>query len=293
MKRLASSLLAAAALAALSSTPSSAQEIPYRYSILEGFILTIDDASRRAVSREDDISWAVLNGLAETLESDQFRIPVEYGRTLAWNLGTPIEAGADRESQLATYRQARQKSADRVIPARLLFLRLSERDGALTLRADALDLIRGESLLRVASEAVPMSLPVGCEPRAACASEAAVEALQPFFAEFGEEALDFLGRAPPRGYGEVPPPWLIPPISYRVDMRGLEDADAAELADAMTAEFDYYLDHEITREEEGRLTLQYETTAPSWWLADQLQTLGNEIDLTLEITPISDGLRIE
>ena len=293
MKRLATSFLAAAATLILTSLPVSAQDIPYRYSISEGFILTIDDASRRAVSREDAISWAVLNGLADVLESDQFRIPVEYGRTLAWNLGDPIASGADRESQMDTYRQARRQGADRAMPKTLLFLRLTEREGTLRLRADAVDLVRGESRLRVASEPVAMSVPAGCDPRDACAGDAAVAALSDFYGELGDEMLAYLGPAPPRGYGEVPPPWLIEPIAYEIDLRGLDDADAFEIADAMTAEFDHYLDHEVLREEPGRLTLRYETVAPSWWLAGKVSEVGEELGLTLEITPRSGGLRIE
>jgi len=273
--------------------PAMADDIPYPDSISEGFILTSDDAARRAVSREDAIGWEVLNGLAETLESDQFRIPVEYGRTLAWNLGMPIEPAAERETQLEVFRQARRQNADRAMPTTVLYLRLTERDGTLRLRTDAVDLIRGESRLRIASEAVEMSLPSGCAPRDGCAGPAAVEALQPFFTEVGEKILDFLGPAPPRGYGDVPPPWLIEPITYRIDIRGLEQADAADLADAMTAEFDHYLDHEITREEPDRLTLDYETVAPSWWLAGKVFEVGTDFGLTLEITPISHGLRIE
>lgn len=293
MQKLARSVLFGAMATFLALSPGHAQEIPYRYSVSEGFILAIDDASRRAISREDGVSWAVLNGLADMLESDQYRIPIEYARTLAWNVGTPIAAGTQRAAQLETFELSRQQSADRSVPAHVLFLRLTERDGKLLLRADGVDLVRGESRLRLSSDPVAVALPPDCDIKQACAGQKAVEALTPFFQTLGDKILALLGPAPPRGYGDVPPPWLIEPVSYRIDMRGLNAADAATLADAMTVEFDYYLDHRITREEEGRLTLAYETIAPSWWLAQELRNLAADLDLTLDITPISGGLRIE
>lgn len=293
MKSLAYSCLTLLTGSFIAAQPAGGQDIPYRYSISEGFILAIDDASRRSFSRDDPTAWAVLNGLAETLESDRFRIPVAYGRTLAWNLGAPFEARLDRDSQLTTFQEARQQSADRAMPATVLFLRLSERNETIRLRADVVNLARGESRLRFSSDPIAISLPEGCDPKAVCASNDVLEALQPFFIDAGNEILDFLGPAPPRGYGAVPPPWLIEPINYRIDIRGLEEDITAEIVDVLTAELDHYLGHEITRQDAQRVVLEYETRAPSWWVAEQIHVLGNELGLAFEITPKLGGFRIE
>lgn len=269
-------------------------EIPYRYPIQEGFILAVDDASRRALRSDGAVALAVLDKLAETLEQDIVRIPVDYGRTFAWNLGERLAPGLSREDHLALYRAAKRDDASRVMPASVLFLRLSSRDGAMRARLDWIDLARGESEARYASDPIDVDLPNGCALEEACAAAAVAEALAPFFLESADEILVELGPAPPRGYGAVPPPWLlVEPLRYRVDFRDLPDDIRFEALDAMTVEFDHFLADEILREDEERLTVSYETLAPSWWLAARLAEVFEDLDYAATIEPRANGLRIE
>ena len=78
-------------------------EIPYRYPVQKGFILAVDDASRQAVPRSDPLARAVVDALAAVLVSDRFRIPVEYGRTLAWHVGEEPADGQAREDLLQLF----------------------------------------------------------------------------------------------------------------------------------------------------------------------------------------------
>jgi hypothetical protein len=269
-------------------------EIPYRYPIQEGFIVAVDDASRRAVPGDGAVGRAALDKLAEVFEADIVRIPVEYGRTLVWNLGERLTPGLSREEHLALYRAAKASDASRNLPASVLFLRLSLRNDALTARLDWLDLARGESEARYASDPIPFDLTPGCGIDSPCAGVAAAEALAPFFQESADEILLALGPAPPRGYGDVPPAWLmVDPLRYRVDFRGLPRDIAEEVLDAMIVEFPYFLTDEILRDEPDRLTVSYETTAPSWWLADRLMEVFADLDYAATIEPRANGLRIE
>lgn len=269
-------------------------EIPYRYSVQEGFILVVDDASRRALPSDGAVTIAALDRLAETMEQDIVRIPVDYGRTIAWNLGERPTPGMSREEHLALYRTAKREDASRAMPASVLFLRLSSRDGAVRARLDWIDLARGESEARYASDPIAIDLAGGCSMEEACAGAAVAEALTPFFFESANEILLRLGPAPPRGYGPVPPPWLLmEPFRYRVDFRGLPDDIRFEALDVMTVEFDHFLADEVLREDDDRLTVSYETLAPSWWLADRLAEVFEDLDYAATIEPRANGLRIE
>lgn len=265
-----------AALCLLLFAGSARADIPYRYPVLEGFILAVDDSSSRAVPRSDPLARAVLDAFAAVLESDRFRIPVEYGRTLAWNVGTAPPDGITREAQLDLFNESRSQDASRAQPANVLFLRLSERDGAIRVRADWVDAVRGESETRYASDAV-----------------ASVEELAAFFEAVGEDMLIRLGPAPARGYGEVPPPWLIEPFTYRVEFRDLPRDIRDEVLDVMIYEFPHFVTQRILDDEPDRLTVAYETRAPSWWLAERLAVLFEDLNYAARIEPRQAGLRIE
>lgn len=268
-------------IAALPAMASAAQEIPYRYPVQEGFILAIDDASRRAVPQDDPIARAVLDRLAEVLESDIYRVPVEYGRTLAWNNGELLVGGMGRADHLALYNRSRDRDVSRIEPASVLFLRLNRQGDGLNARMDWVDVVRGETLARYASD-----------PVQATDAEAAAELLTPFFRDTAEDIIDRLGPAPPRGYGAVPPPWLIAPIYYQIDLRDLPEEIRAEAVDFLTVELPYYLGSSIVSVQADRMVLSYETKAPSWWIAGHLDTLFSELDFAARIEPREAGLRI-
>ncbi len=268
-------------IAALPAMASAAQEIPYRYPVQEGFILAIDDASRRAVPQDDPIARAVLDRLAEVLESDIYRVPVEYGRTLAWNNGELLVGGMGRADHLALYNRSRDRDVSRIEPASVLFLRLNRQGDGLNARMDWVDVVRGETLARYASD-----------PVQATDVEAAAELLTPFFRDMAEDIIDRLGPAPPRGYGAVPPPWLIAPIYYQIDLRDLPEEIRAETVDFLTVELPYYLGSSIVLAEADRMVLSYETKAPSWWIAEHLETLFAELGFAARIEPREAGLRI-
>lgn len=258
-----------------------AEDIPYRYSIQEGFIIAVDDASRRAVSWGDPIAVAALNRLAEVLESDTYRVPVEYGRTLAWNVGDRLIKGMTRQDHLALYNRSRDRDVSRIQPASVLFLRLNRRGEDLTVRMDWVDLVRGETLARYASD-----------PVAVASADRVADALTPFFEESAEAIIDQLGPAPPRGYGEVPPPWLIVPITYRIDFRDVPEEIQSESVDFLTLELPYFLGSSVQRVEADRLVLSYETKAPSWWIAGRLMELYADLGFDGRIEPRQAGLRI-
>lgn len=267
--------------AVLPAMASAAQEIPYRYPVQEGFILAIDDASRRAVPQDDPIARAVLDRLAEVLESDIYRVPVEYGRTLAWNNGELLVGGMGRADHLALYNRSRDRDVSRIEPASVLFLRLNRQGDNLNARMDWVDVVRGEILARYASD-----------PVQAADAEAVAELLTPFFRDTAEDIIDRLGPAPPRGYGAVPPPWLIAPIYYQIDLRDLPEEIRAETVDFLTVELPYYLGSSIVLAEADRMVLSYETKAPSWWIAEHLDTLFAELGFAARIEPREAGLRI-
>ncbi len=272
-------------------------EIPYRYSVQEGFIIAIDDASTRGVPHDDPMAWAALNAFATLLESDRYRIPVEYGRTLAWHQGERLVTGMSREEHRRLYRAARGQDASRQVPATILFLRLSVRDrddGALTVSAfvDLIDVTRGESLARYNAEPVQVTVDSDCMSHPACKSEQVTDILAPFFKSTGDALLQRLGPAPPRGYGEVPPPWLIDPIRYRILFDAMPEDIRAEVVDAMRVEFPYYLSSRTEGEREDRILISYETIAPSWWLADRLRAVFEDLNFNAQIDPIPGGLRI-
>ncbi|MBO6836492.1 MAG: hypothetical protein JJ878_17470 [Alphaproteobacteria bacterium] len=271
----------ATVFAVLPAMASAAQEIPYRYPVQEGFILAIDDASRRAVPQDDPIARAVLDRLAEVLESDIYRVPVEYGRTLAWNNGELLVGGMGRADHLALYNRSRDRDVSRIEPASVLFLRLNRQGDNLNARMDWVDVVRGEILARYASD-----------PVQAADAEAVAELLTPFFRDTAEDIIDRLGPAPPRGYGAVPPPWLIAPIYYQIDLRDLPEEIRAETVDFLTVELPYYLGSSIVLAEADRMVLSYETKAPSWWIAEHLDTLFAELGFAARIEPREAGLRI-
>lgn len=269
------------------SASTAAAEIPYRYSMLEGFILTLDDSGRNAVAMDDLGARAVLDRLAVLLESDRYRIPTEYGRTLSWHEGQVQEPGMDRAAQLAVFNQARLRDASRAQPGNVLFTSVVLReksDGSrqLRIRIDWVDLVRGEVEARYVMD--PIALDGDLSD--------AMTAIDPFLRQVGDDLLVQLGPAPPRGYGEVPPPWLIEPIRYRVDFRDLPADIRADAADALTFDFDHYLSHDLVRETDDRLTLSYETTAPSWWLAEQLASVFEDLGYAVTILPRVYGLRV-
>ncbi len=267
--------------AVLPAMASAAQEIPYRYPVQEGFILAIDDASRRAVPQDDPIARAVLDRLAEVLESDIYRVPVEYGRTLAWNNGELLVGGMGRADHLALYNRSRDRDVSRIEPASVLFLRLNRQGDNLNARMDWVDVVRGEILARYASD-----------PVQAADAEAVAELLTPFFRDTAEDIIDRLGPAPPRGYGAVPPPWLIAPIYYQIDLRDLPEEIRAETVDFLTVELPYYLGSSVVLAEADRMVLSYETKAPSWWVAEHLDTLFADLGFAARIEPREAGLRI-
>jgi len=294
MHRLA--LLLISILVGLSAIPARA-EIPYRYSVQEGFIIAIDDVSRRSVPQDDPVARAALNGLANLLESDAYRIPVEYGRTLAWNQGERLTIGMDRDSQRALYKQARSSDASRPVPATILFLRLMVRDqpdGTATAAAwlDLVDVTRGDVRARYASDPVNIAFQDGCSENPVCRATGVVESLMPFFSNSADQILQLLGPAPPRGYGDVPPAWLVDAIRYRVDFRDVPDVIRADAVDALQIEFPYYLASTIDRDEPGRFVLTYETQAPSWWLVDRLMEVFADLSYAARIDPRPNGLRI-
>jgi hypothetical protein len=271
----------ATVFAVLPAMASAAQEIPYRYPVQEGFILAIDDASRRAVPQDDPIARAVLDRLAEVLESDIYRVPVEYGRTLAWNNGELLVGGMGRADHLALYNRSRDRDVSRIEPASVLFLRLNRQGDNLNARMDWVDVVRGEILARYASD-----------PVQAADAEAVAELLTPFFRDTAEDIIDRLGPAPPRGYGAVPPPWLIAPIYYQIDLRDLPEEIRAETVDFLTVELPYYLGSSVVLAEADRMVLSYETKAPSWWIAEHLDTLFADLGFAARIEPREAGLRI-
>ena len=289
-------LLLISLLVGLAATPARA-EIPYRYSVQEGFIVAIDDVSRRSVPQDDPVAQAALNGLANLLESDSYRIPVEYGRTLAWNQGERLTQGMDRDSQRALYKQARSSDASRPVPATILFLRLMLRDqsdGTATTTAwlDLVDVTRGDVKARYSSDPISIAFQDGCRDNPACRARAVTDGLIPFFDEAAGQILQLLGPAPPRGYGDVPPAWLVDAIRYSVDFRDVPEDIRAEAVDALQIEFPYYLASTIDRDEPGRFTLTYETQAPSWWLADRLMEVFADMSYAARIDTRPNGLRI-
>lgn len=266
---------------------ADAEEIPFRYPTQEGFIIAVDDSSSRAVAADSAEGRAALEALGAVLVSDQFRIPVRYGRTLAWNLGERMETGMTRERHLTLYREARAADAARTQPASVLFLRLGLRgeageDRTLLARIDWVDLRFGESRTRFASDR--LTLPADGD---------IAEVLRPFFEETGRELLELLGPAPPRGYGEVPPAWLIEPLRYDIGLRDLPPDVRDAVVDALTFDLRHFVDYRIRREEPDRLDMDYETQAPSWWLAEQLEVLFDDIGYDARIEPRRYGLRIE
>jgi hypothetical protein len=278
------------------ATPAVA-EIPYRYSVQEGFIVAIDDLSRRSVPQDDPVAQVALDGLANLLESDVYRIPVEYGRTLAWNEGERLINGMDRDRQRALYKEARASDASRPVPATILFLRLMLRDqpdGTATAAAwmDLVDVTRGDVKARYASDPIIIVFEDGCSEDPMCRARAVEESLLPFFKDSADQILQLLGPAPPRGYGDVPPAWLIDAIRYRVDFRDVPDDIRAEAVDAMQIEFPYYLSSRIERDEPGRFIVTYETQLPSWWIADRLMTVFADLSYAAQIDPRPHGLRI-
>jgi hypothetical protein len=266
---------------------AGAEEIPFRYPTQEGFVIAIDDSSSRAVASDSPEGRAALDTLGAVLVGDQFRIPVRYGRTLVWNLGERMEPGMTRERHLELYREARAADAARTQPASALFLRLGLRgeegeDRTLLARLDWVDIRLGESRTRFASDR--LELPADGDIGAA---------LRPFYEESAREILELLGPAPPRGYGEVPPAWLIEPLRYDLEIRDLPEDVRTEIVDVLTFELRHFLDYRITREEPDRLDIDYETQAPSWWLADRLEAVFEEIGYDARIEPRRYGLRIE
>jgi hypothetical protein len=119
-----------------------------------------------------------------------------------------------------------------------------------------------------------------------------VESLIPFFSNSADQILQLLGPAPPRGYGDVPPAWLVEAIRYHVDFRDVPDDIRADAVDALQIEFPYYLASTIDRDEPGRFVLTYETQAPSWWLADRLMEVFADLSYAARIDPRPNGLRI-
>lgn len=280
-------LLFPASVATLAAGPAGAEDIPFRYPTQEGFVIAIDDSSSRAVSTDSAEGRAALEALGAVLVSDQFRIPVRYGRTLVWNLGERMEPGMSRERHLALYREARTEDAARTQPAAVLFLRLGLRGTAgeertLLARIDWVDIRFGESRTRFSSDrlTLPADGDIG-------------SVLRPFFEETAREILELLGPAPPRGYGDVPPAWVIEPLRYDISIRDLPEDVRGEVIDVLTFELPHFLDYRITREEPDRLDMDYETQAPSWWLAERLSDLFAEIGYQAHIEPRRYGLRIE
>ncbi|MDW3208041.1 MAG: hypothetical protein R8L07_21095 [Alphaproteobacteria bacterium] len=267
--------------AALPFEAALAEDIPYRYPTQEGFIVAIDDASRRAVPQDDPVAVAAMDRLAEVLESDVYRVPVEYGRTLAWNVGERLINGMTRQDHLALYNRSRDRDVSRIQPASVLFLRLNRRGEGLSARMDWVDVVRGEILARYASEPVTGTTPGEVADR-----------LTAFFRDSADAIIDQLGPAPPRGYGEVPPAWLIVPISYRIDFRDLPADIRQESVDFLTVELPYFLGSTVRHVEPDRLVLSYETRAPSWWVADRLMELFEELGVDARIEPREVGLRI-
>lgn len=267
---------------------SASAEIPYRYSVLEGFILTLDDSGRRALPVDDNRARMVLDRLATMMESDRYRIPTEHGRTLAWHEGQELTPGLDRSDQLEIFNQARIRDASRAQPASVLFLSVILREkgeGAhqLRLRVDWVDLVRGEVKARYAMDPVTGDADF----------TTAMSSIDAFLTTVADDLLLQLGPAPPRGYGEVPAAWLIEPVRYRIDFRDLPEGVQLDAADALVFDIDHYLSHEVTRETEGRYTLSYETRAPSWWLAERLSEVFEELGYDAAILPRVYGLRIQ
>ncbi|MDF1750779.1 MAG: hypothetical protein P1V34_18095 [Alphaproteobacteria bacterium] len=272
-------------------------EIPYRYPVQEGFIVTVDGESRRSLQQDDPVALAALDALATLLVSDTYRIPVEYGRTLAWNEGERLVDGMNRDQQRELYKQARSSDASRPVPATIMFLRLALRDqpdGTATATAwlDLVDVTRGDVKARYVSDPIVVIFKDGCSEILACKARGVASALIPFFQQTADQVLQLLGPAPPRGYGDVPPAWLIEAIRYRVDFRDLPDDIRADAVDAMQIEFPYYLASTIERDEPGRFILTYETQLPSWWLADRLMEVFADLAYAAKIEPRPNGLRI-
>ncbi len=251
--------------------------IPYRYSIQEGFILAVDDASSRSVEWNDAVAVLALERLAAILESDRYRVPVQWGRTLAWHTGRRIGERMSRDEHLSIYRDAVAQDASRAQPGHVLFINLRERDSTYSMRIDWLDLTRGERETRYAADGLEGDNP---------------DALDAFFRDVADDILDRLGPAPPTPRGDVPPAWLIEPVEYRIDLTGFSDTVAADIIDALTLDLDHYIGAQIDDDGDDRITIQYQTQAPSWWIADRIYEVMNEYDLEGEIEPRRFGLRL-
>jgi len=252
--------------------------IPYRYSIQEGFILAVDDASSRSLQWNDPVAETVVNRLAEILESDQYRVPVQWGRTLVWHLGLRLGERMSRDEHLSLYREAITLDASRAQPGHVLFINLRDRNGALTIRMDWLELTRGERETRFSSDGIDPS------------DEAALDA---FLEDVADGILDGLGPAPPTARGDVPPAWLIEPLEYRIDLRTNDEVAATDIVDALTLDMDHYIGAEVDYSREDRVIILYETEAPSWWIADRVRGVMEEYGIDGDIEPRRFGLRLQ